>query len=279
MTRPRRSALLVALLIVPIGCIAPVESSEEEAEHVDEAALALVTGNTLIPNALIPNALIPNALIPNALIPTPLDQTALAAITDPGTAGTLSRLFLRYAVGCAFTSSQSLRFSWTDSQSVVHTEAYYGMLGVAPDWATGPLTRYGQEMVSACMAARANYSGTEVIISIRSLQSPLKTLVGSSELSAYPSIEGAFWGNLFGANPSLMACYTTANVSHSRSAYRECAAGHLNPDGTISSCGMIRILGACERICQSLNSAGQYYPACSTPTGSQSKNVATTALP
>jgi hypothetical protein len=283
MTRFQTSALQIALLIAPIGCTAPVESSE--AEQVDEAAFSLVTENmlspnALIPNALIPNALIPNALIPNALIPNALDPSALAAITDSGTAGALSRMFMKYAVGCAFTSSQSFQFSWTDSKKVIHNEAYYGVLGVAPDWATGPLSTYGQEMVSACMAARTNYSGTQVTISLRSLQSPLKTLVGSAELSAYPYVEGGFWGNLFpSSNPRLNACYTGANVDHSRAAYRECAAGHLNTDGTISSCGIIRILGACERSCKPLDGAGQFYPECTDAAGHKTKEVATTALP
>jgi hypothetical protein len=287
MTQPHYRSLLVALLIAPIGCTAHVESSEDpgEAEQVDEAPAALVTENMLTPNALIPNALMSNALIPNALTTNALttnalDPGALAAITDPGTAGTLSRMFLKYAVGCAFTSSQAFRFSWTDSSGVVHAEAYYGLLGIAASWATGPLDLPHKELVTACIAARTNYSGTQVTISLRSLQDPLKTLVGSSELSSYPAIEGAFWGNLFTSNPRIMACYTGANVAHSRAAYRECATGHLNSDGTVSSCGPIRILGACETTCKSLDSAGKFYPECTdSSTDYKTKNVGTTALP
>jgi hypothetical protein len=282
MTRLRTLALQVALLIVPIGCVAPVESSPE-GEQFDEAAMALIAENALIPNALIPNALIPNALIPstlisNALILDTLDPSALAAIQDPGTGGTLSRMLVEYTVGCALTSDQSFSFSWTDAQNVIHNETYLGVLGIAPEWATGPLTVEGQEMVSACIAGRTNYSGTTVTISMRSLQSPVKTLVKSEELEEYRYVEGGFWGNLFAESPHLSACYTDADVSHSRSASRECATGHLDTDGEILPCGMIKIVGPCEEICQPLNGAGEYYPDCVDPVWGKIQNVATTAL-
>jgi hypothetical protein len=282
MTGRRTIALKAALLALSIGCAAPIESSPEE-EQIEEAATTLINGNSLVPNALVPNALVPNALVPNALVPnalspSALSPSALAAIQDSGTGGMLSRLFMKYAVGCAFTPTQAFSFSWTDTQNVIHQEVYYGLLGVAPDWSAKPLSRDGQEIVSACIAGRTNYYGAQVTISMRSVQSPLKTLADSPELSAYPYVEGGFWGNLFATSPRLSACYTTANVAHSRAAWRECATGHADTDGTVA-CGIIQLLGPCESRCQSLNGAGQYYPSCTDPVWGSTKNVVTSALP
>ena len=278
MRRRTTIALQAALLVFPIGCAVPIDSSVEE-EQIEEAA-AIVADNALVPNALVPNALVPNALVPNALVPNALVPNALAAIKDSGLGGTLSRLFVKYAVSCAFNPTQRFSFSWTDTEDVIHQEVYYGLLGIAPSWACEPLLKeHDQEMVSACLAARTNYYATPVTISMRSPQSPLKTLVGSVELAAFPYVEGGFWGNLFTTNPYLGACYSAANVAHSRAALRECATGHLDGTGGTVPCGIINIIGPCESRCQNLNNAGKYYPSCTDPVWGSTQNVITTALP
>src|SRR5262245_8399808 len=123
MAELRTIALQVALLVFPIGCAVPIESSPE-VESLAGAPESIVTDNSLVPNALVPNALVPNALVPNALVPNALSSSALSAIKDPGTGGTLSRAFMKYAVGCAFTPTQSFSFLWTDGQNVIHQEVY-----------------------------------------------------------------------------------------------------------------------------------------------------------
>jgi hypothetical protein len=282
MTTLRVVTLDIFVLVALAGC-APAVDQDGAAEDTGDSEMALVTDNAMVPNGLNPNGLYsnglnPNGLAPNALNPNALDPKALSAIKDPGSAGTLSRMLLKYTVGCAFTTSQSFSFSWTDSKKVVHNETYQGLLGIAPAWATGPLDLNGQQMVSACLAGRTNYYGVQVTISMRSLQDPLHTLVNSSEVTAYYEVEGGFWGNLFAATPYLRACYTTSNVANSRSYKRDCAAGHLNADGTISPCGMIQILGPCESYCKTLNGAGQYYPDCTDPVYGTFAYMVTTAL-
>src|SRR4051812_13215695 len=142
------------------------------AESALEADNAL-TPNALTPNALTPNALTPNALTPNALTPNALSSSALSAIQDPGLAGTLSRQHLKYTVSCALDASQSFSFSWTDSSNVVHNETYPGSLGLWTQWETQPLNTMGQQLISACLAARTNYYSTPVTISSRG---PVKAL-------------------------------------------------------------------------------------------------------
>lgn len=261
---------------------------EEDADEVTaEAEGALIDGNALNLNALNLNALNLNALNLNALNLNSLSTSSLTAIRDAGPSGDLARAFLRYAVGCALTSNQSFNFTWTDAGGAAHNESYRGELGVAPAWATGPLSSDGQRMVSACVAARVNYYQVPVVISMRSLTEPLKTLTGTKELADYPDVEGAFWGNLFGSQPVIHACYNSATVSNSRAHKRDCAAGHLTVDPqtgaqTITECGIIDIAGPCSQVCQTLNGAGQYYPSCLESPGqttTTTKLVVTTALP
>jgi hypothetical protein len=268
------------------GCVVealPAVDPEDTAAAVDElSADNALNANALNANALYANALNANALNANALNANALSSGALAAIRDPGPAGALSRQLLKYTVSCALSSSQSFTFSWTDSGNVVHNENYPGWLGIQPTWATQPLGSSGKQMVSACLISRVNYYGVQVIISARSMNSPLKTLAGSSELQMYPHIEGAFWGNLFSATPYAYSCYNESNASISRGSKRDCATGHANTDGTVSSCGIINRVGRCQSVCPKINEAGQYYESCVAQPGvcgSSTTYVITTALP
>ncbi|WP_437546381.1 hypothetical protein WME97_42135 [Sorangium sp. So ce367] len=264
------------------GCAAEVGDTEALEELVGESQGALLGGNALSANALNLNALNLNALNLNALNLNGLSAQNLAAIRDPGPSGALAREFMRYATSCALNSTAYFAFSWTDSGGTIHNERYPGLLGAAPTWATGPLDELGQRMVSSCVAARVNYYQVPVLLSARSLREPLKTLSSSQELIDYPDVEGAFWGNLFAAQPYVNACYNSATVANSRAYQRDCAAGHLLSDGQIVGCGVIRMVGPCSGVCQSLNGAGQYYPSCVDRPGQSTatiKEVITTALP
>lgn len=258
------SADFAALALVALASCVTMREEEDVFLGTAPAPLETINAlnpNALNPNALNPNALIPNALIPNALAPGALSSAALSAIQDPGAAGELSRQFLRYVIGCALTPSQSFSFSWTDADGTVHEEVYEGLIGLAPGWATKPLGKTEQEWVSACLGSRTNWYGSSVIISSRASH-PVLDKTGSAELSTYTRQEGAFWGNLFTASPYLHACYYEPNRSYARTMLRECAAGHLDADGRVLECGIIRILGACEDHCLPLNPRGMYYPTC-----------------
>ncbi|WP_437277541.1 hypothetical protein WME90_40840 [Sorangium sp. So ce375] len=278
----KRTFIVLGWAGVLSGCAAEVGDTGAQDELVGESQGALLSGNALSANALNLNALNLNALNLNALNLNGLSAQNLAVIRDPGPNGTLAREFMRYATSCALNSTGSFNFSWTDSSGKIHNEKYPGLLGVAPTWASGPLDELGQRMVTSCVAARVNYYQTPVLLSARSLRDPLKTLSSSQELIDYPDVEGAFWGNLFAAQPYLNTCYNSATVDNSRAHQRDCAAGHMTSEGQIVECGVIRIVGACSRVCQSLNGAGQYYPSCVDRPGQSTattKEVITTALP
>jgi hypothetical protein len=264
------------------GCLTEVGGDEAEDAVLAEAESAIegpnaLTPNALTPNALTPNALTPNALTPNALTPNALSPTALAAIQAPTAQGALSRQLLKYTVGCALDPTQSFTFTWADSKGRVFTETYWGILGLATTWTTKPITGSDQGWVSACLASRVNWYGVSVMISSRGGHPGLNKS-GTPELSTYAMAEGAFWGNLFSASPYLFTCHYGPNVTHSRGEMRDCAAGHVQPNGTIAECGILDIVGACESVCQPLHNQGKYYPGCVGPDGATSTAVITTFL-
>ncbi|WP_437895887.1 hypothetical protein [Sorangium sp. So ce124] len=277
-----RTLIVLGWAGVLSGCAAEAVDIGAWDEAVGESQGALLGGNALSANALNLNALNLNALNLNALNLNGLSAQNLAALQDPGPSGALAREFVRYATSCALNGTASFNFSWTDSSGTIHNEGYPGLLGVAPTWASGPLDEIGQRMVSSCVAARVNYYQVPVLLSARSLRDPLKTLSSSQELIDYADVEGAFWGNLFAAQPYINACYNSATVDNSRAYQRDCAAGHLISGGQIVECGVIHIVGPCSGVCQNLNGAGQYYPSCVDRPGQSTattKEVITTALP
>jgi hypothetical protein len=278
MSQILRGAILPFAMAFLFGC-GGASSETEELGIADEAALTpnALTPNALTPNALTPNALTPNALTPNALTPNALTPNALTAIKDSGEGGELSRQLLKYTVSCALGPTQTFNFTWTDVNGVDHVESFPGSLGLATSWATGPLSADGQHWITACLAARSNWYGTQVIISLRSGRGMLKLDPSSAELAAYPYVEGAFWGNLFAATPHVYSCYNAADVAHSRSSLRDCAAGHVQADDSVVPCNNITIAGACEDVCDAIDSASQAYVQCQDGAG-ETSFVLTTAL-
>lgn len=132
----------------------------------------------------------------------------------------------------------------------------------------------GQRWVSACLASRVNWYGIPVTLSARGNHPLLRNFAGS-ELTTYQLHEGAFWGNLFiGEYSYLFACHNDSTVAASRARYRDCAAGHLGLDGSISACGAVTIVGSCATWCGSLEQ-GHYYKSCVGPTGSSNEVVTT----
>jgi hypothetical protein len=265
------------------GCVG-TEADAMDGPEVDFIEDALLESNALVPNALVPNALIPGALGPSALAARALDPGALApdvlaGIQAQDDAGDLSRMLLRYIVGCALDTTQHFSFSWIDADQVSHDERYEGRLGLAPAWATGPLDLTGQRWISACVASRTNRYGTPVIFSVRGPHDALKH-VTANEQASYPAEEGAFWGNLFAETPYLRACYHEPNVQHSRAQKRVCAAGALI-DGAVEPCGIIDIVGPCSTVCDPSSPKDLFHGTCGVARDGRKKvtEVVTAYLP
>lgn len=274
---PRRIQV-IAVPLLAVACVA-TEGEEPQEELVDEAHNASEVGNGAIANELYlngigrngigRNGLIPGELGLRALDPSKLTPKAFAAIRDPGSNGALARDLLRYLVSCALRPDQTFSFSWTDSAGVVHNETYRGDLAMADWWVYQPLSDdYQKRWMSACIAARTNYYGVSVTISVRGSHAKMGST--AAERARYTVREGAFWGNLFDPNPYLRACYSPSGVAQARAKKRECAAGHLVHDPvtgapSVETCGPIQIAGSCEDLCTlSVDSAGKplYYSRC-----------------
>jgi hypothetical protein len=232
-----------------------------DANALDANAL---NANALNANALNANALNANDLSANALSPSTLNARASAAIQLTGQEGDLSRQLLLYTVSCALDTTQSFSFSWTDQSDVVHQETYWGLLALATSWATKPLGTSDAEWVTACLASRVNWYGEAVMLSSRGDRTSLST--DSQERTAFPNVEGAFWGNLFTAQPQVFACHYSPNDENSRGHLRDCAAGHINSQGDLEPCGIIQLVGTCETLCSQPSNDVKYYPSCSGPT-------------
>ena len=258
-----------ALLLAGCGT-GSIDSMDDGEGRSGETAEGIVNSNAMNPNAMNPNALNPSAM----------SASATTALHDPGDAGALSRQLLKYTVSCALSPSQSFSLTWTDAQGAVHNEVYSGLLGLETSWATTPLSVAGQGWVSSCLASRVNWYGVPVVISSRGMTDALATT--ADERANYAKIEGAFYGNLFTATPAVYTCYDVENVVSSRSWQRDCASGHVNADGSVSSCGMLQILGSCADFCSSFSADRKYYPSCYRLSGHQGDaigTVVTTALP
>jgi len=253
----------------------------------------LVTSNALNPNALNLNALNLNALNLNALNLNALNLNALNlnalnlnALNLNGQGGALTREVLRYMAGCALRPDQRLELRWVDAAGTPQFEALPGVLGLAPDWAEGPLGPAGQEWVSACLASRTNFYGHPVIISSRGPHPALRPdRASSEEWATYRILEGAFWGNLFGDDPSMRSCYFEPDVEAARERLRACAAGHLGADGAVEACSFIERVGPCMETrrtsgppaCLNFNS-GDFFKGCERADGSRTHRVITTWL-
>jgi hypothetical protein len=228
----------------------------ESAINIDNALVP----NALVPNALVPNALVPNALVPNALVPNALPASTLTALRDTGEAGEVSRLFMRYVVSCAFDSTQSFTINYPDAETGPESVTFTGALGLATQWEKGGLSLSERRWVSACIAARTNYYGIPVMISLRGNHPSLTADLNERE--SYGMQEGAFWGDLFADTPFVQACYVPETVEYARTKLRECAAGHVDGSST-TACGMLERVGPCsEPLCTATSDRLDGFIAC-----------------
>ena len=259
------SAIFLAASCTLLGCTFDDTQTEAD-ENVAETEGALVisnalNGNALNANALNGNALNGNALNGNALNGNSLAPSVLASIQDPTATGDLARELLKYMVSCGFDAGDSFSFSWVDSDGVTHNETYGGNLGLTKDWPTKPLSTSEQEWLTACLVSRVNWYGVSVMLSSRAQHTNLH-VTDVAEGQEYTNFEGAFWGNIFSATPTAYACNDGANIMHSRAALRDCAAGHLNADGSTSNCGIITVVGDCDSHCSKPDKSDGYFPSC-----------------
>jgi len=113
---------------------------------------------------------------------------------------TLKKLY-EYIVSCALASGDSITIDIPDWIGADWT--FNGMIGLAPNWKTNVPTESEQRKVSACLGARTNAKAHPVRLSIGGAGMAARTKL---ERGTFTHREGAFFGNMFGANPKMFVC-------------------------------------------------------------------------
>jgi hypothetical protein len=108
---------------------------------------------------------------------------------------------IRYLVECALDQGDGITVIGPTS-----TYVFEGDVGLAPEWKTGPCNNTCQQWVSACLLARINESGADVMIFVQGGHPSL----GWGTDPLYPNFEGTFFGNVFTDPAAMYACRGTA---------------------------------------------------------------------
>ena len=225
-------------LIAFAGC-APGPVDDLQVEHRQDA---LMGSNGLTLNGLTLNGLTLNGLTLNGLTLNGLTLNGLtlngASMSADEKAG--AQVLISYMAECALPEGEQVTVLDRDGEPLVLD----GMFGLAPEWASGPLSSRGQHLLSACLAARINTEGKHVHISLRGAGVDTTPV----ERALYTHHEGAFWGNLFGDDPGIYSCAVEgAGISG-----RSCTDG---------DCGF-QSMGSCAKVCSGSDPVDGHFASC-----------------
>jgi len=240
------AALLMFTPLASSACVGSAIEPEEE-EELGTVQQAKTTSNALTPSSLTSNGLTANGLTANGLTANGLTSTALSAnsvaltaLTDPA-----AREFFKYVVSCANVSGNDVTATIGST-----TYTWYGELGLAPNWGTsgGSCDSTCKQWVSSCVLSRVNYLGQSVTISVRGHSNLVPS---SSELTAVPYAEAAYYGDITGANQLRFACWVDKDLME-----RVCGPQPFN------NCVM-DVVGQCDHVCQTVDSTYGFFQTCS----------------
>jgi hypothetical protein len=121
---------------------------------------------------------------------------------------------ISYLVGCALDEGDDITVIAPGG-----TYVFEGDVGLAPEWKNGPCNNTCQQWVSACLLARTNETGADVMIFV---QAAHPSLGWGTDLQ-YPNFEGTFFGNVFTDPTAMYACRgTTAGTTAALGQGRNC---------------------------------------------------------
>lgn len=250
----RLLALLLTLELT--GCV--LAEGEEELQELSQW---ITDKNALSTNALSTNALSTNALSTNALTSSVISPKRYALNTQ-ATSGMESteygRELLLYLAKCALNPDESVVFTFNGVQY-----EYPGLLGIAPDWKTRPITIAEQQALSGCLLAHVNDFGVHVPISVRRYGIDDTT---QDERTRYNKYEGTFYGNLFSSSQLIYACmgdpapnflvaYPNHDTTQGDRLLRRCTDPTAADPGQ-TECGFTYV-GQCSNVCDT-ETGGSY---------------------
>jgi hypothetical protein len=152
------------------------------------------------------------------------------------------RIALSVLVACA------LPFDFTlNVVTPVGELQFFGELGIAPSWASGPISRRRAELVTSCALAQLSRDGLVTIASLRGPSQP----ADPDERAEFSAAEGRFFGNVLSTGPQIMAaCRGTGQFDPP-------AAGMLNrfcavpdPDHPGLTLCSLQFTGDCSAVCR-----------------------------
>lgn len=161
-------------------------------------------------------------------------------LRDPALyADDLARHRMKYLASCALREGERL----TGTQAG-ETYEFPGSLGLAPDWAEAPLSATGRRWVSACVLARTNFFGANVLVSMRADPPPVESLaVMPEEVASHTLYEGGYFGDIFADPPRAYVCASpeaAATEAARERRKRVCATPSESVDG-LSRCGFVMV--------------------------------------
>ncbi|MFP2927313.1 hypothetical protein ACLESO_19365 [Pyxidicoccus sp. 3LG] len=267
--------LAVSWMMLAVGCGPVDEDSPEgpfdEAGTVEQEVNSTngLSFNGLSFNGMSRNGLSFNGLSFNGLSTEGLSSSRFAEWfqTNPQ----LADMVMRYVVRCAVPAGQA-RSYWNPSTGRMHMWA--GLLGLAPDWASGEqATTVEQQLVSACLAAHTTNTGNSMAISVLGVNGRGRPIPYTrSELSAFPAHEACFFGNLF-TDEGVYVASDQGLLRGSQSSPRGCALSPGPLQRVDDNCPPIVPLGSCDAHCE-LNLLKPYHSRC-TYKGRQYRPVTT----
>jgi len=138
---------------------------------------------------------------------------------------------MKYLVKCALADGQTMTINVDGTDY-----SWPGRLGLAPEWANGPLTNdASQAWVSGCLMALSNADGRSVSISLRADFIPYSV----DEVTGYSVPEAVYFGNLFSTGPWAYACplYAPTDSGYLSGLGRRCAMS-LDSNARVSQCNL-----------------------------------------
>lgn len=250
----RNSLISIFCITALSGCLA---AEGEDGWLLGSTQSNIISVNQLSSNSLTANGISVNGISVNGISVNRLAHNVLAL--DVKAAGGLEatesgREVLTYLARCALMPGDHLYVehhgqSWT----------YPGVLGLAPEWESEPLSQTGRELMTACLMAHVNAFGISVPISVRTDALPPAE---AEETREYFHGDGVFYGQLFQEEPRKYACKIRANdhfdgatrawqPADSPYADKRVCAGR----DTAEDCGF-EFTGYCDEVCNRIEADG-----------------------
>jgi len=249
--------LLSTLLLLALAPACDPREDAAEREEVGTRSQQITSNNGSDLNGLTFNGLAMNGLTFNGLAMNGLSFNGLSSAAfsnwfqqDP----VLAESVMHYLIGCAVRAGESRMYTHPQTGAVYTWE---GVLGLAPDWASGqPATTAEQHVITACLAAHTNRFGLHLPISVLGRGADGEAIPTTrSELKTFSVREACFFGNLFNGEGIFVGLdvESAAGGGHTTRVCERTSSG--------MECEPLVPVGRCQKYC-TREGSGPFYASC-----------------